>query len=84
MEKGMDRTGEVSGSYYMAYLDWTFEQSLYYDDHEIENRTINIPNRNAMQWYCYYLQDNSFPNAANCSLPSFDNCSYRNCSSFSL
>ncbi len=39
-EAGTDRTGEMSGSYYITYLDWSFQTALSYDDH-IENRNIS-------------------------------------------
>jgi len=65
-EAGVDRTGEVSGSYYLKYLDWSFQQALLYDNH-IENRTIVWESQNALQWYCYYLYyENTFP--LNCTL----------------
>jgi len=74
-EAGMDRTGEISGSYYIRYLGWSFEDALYYDDHAIEDRNIHVASRNGFQWYCYYL-DNTQQVANNCSLPAFDNCGY--------
>eukprot|EP00698_Gefionella_okellyi_P010085 TRINITY_DN2598_c0_g1_i2.p1 TRINITY_DN2598_c0_g1~~TRINITY_DN2598_c0_g1_i2.p1 ORF type:complete len:145 (-),score=25.31 TRINITY_DN2598_c0_g1_i2:58-492(-) len=54
-EAGEDRTGEVSGSYYMQFLHWTFDQALNYDDH-VESRDIEPESMHAMQWYCFYLQ----------------------------
>mmetsp|Transcript_87431 Transcript_87431/g.131146 ORF Transcript_87431/g.131146 Transcript_87431/m.131146 type:complete len:188 (-) Transcript_87431:9-572(-) len=77
-DAGMDRTGEVSGSYYIRYLQWSFHEALYYDDNAIEGvngRNIHVASRNGLQWYCYYLADtNQVPN--NCTLPAFDNCGY--------
>jgi protein-tyrosine phosphatase len=56
-EAGKDRTGEVSGSYYMRYLGWEFAKALYYDNHVVHGtRDIMNFSRNAMQWYCYYLK----------------------------
>ena len=74
-DAGMDRTGEVSGSYYIRYLSWSFQEALYYDDHAIEDRNIHVASRNAFQWYCYYLSDtNQVSN--NCTLPVFDDCGF--------
>eukprot|EP00005_Dracoamoeba_jomungandri_P006459 CAMPEP_0174261262 /NCGR_PEP_ID=MMETSP0439-20130205/11331_1 /TAXON_ID=0 /ORGANISM="Stereomyxa ramosa, Strain Chinc5" /LENGTH=246 /DNA_ID=CAMNT_0015345715 /DNA_START=14 /DNA_END=754 /DNA_ORIENTATION=- len=53
-EAGEDRTGEMSGSYYMKWLNWTFHQALDYDNH-VEDRKIKWESKNALQWYCYYL-----------------------------
>lgn len=49
-EAGEDRTGEVSGAYYMQYLRWTFLDALSYDDH-IEARNIQPESMHALQWY---------------------------------
>lgn len=55
-EAGKDRTGEVSGSYYMTYLGWSFQKTLDYDNNFIPpQRNILFNCRNALQWYCYYL-----------------------------
>lgn len=54
-EAGTDRTGEVSGSYYMQFLNMTFEDALYIDNH-IQARDMFTISRNEMQWYCYYLR----------------------------
>ncbi|EDQ86263.1 uncharacterized protein MONBRDRAFT_28396 [Monosiga brevicollis MX1] len=66
-EAGMDRTGEMSGSYYMHALNWTFHQALAYDD-SIETRNISIYSQNAFQWYCYFLSVTYQP-WQDCSLP---------------
>lgn len=50
-EAGMDRTGEVSGSYYMSQLGWTFAQALSYDDKCIESRNITSYSQNSLQWF---------------------------------
>jgi len=49
-EAGMDRTGEVSGSYYLKYLGWTFQEALWYDNNCIENRDIEFASKNGLQW----------------------------------
>lgn len=54
-EAGMDRTGEISGSYYMQYLNWSFTKALDYNNH-VESRNISTSSMRAMQWFCYYLQ----------------------------
>eukprot|EP00008_Paramoeba_atlantica_P005113 CAMPEP_0201483168 /NCGR_PEP_ID=MMETSP0151_2-20130828/7387_1 /ASSEMBLY_ACC=CAM_ASM_000257 /TAXON_ID=200890 /ORGANISM="Paramoeba atlantica, Strain 621/1 / CCAP 1560/9" /LENGTH=234 /DNA_ID=CAMNT_0047866179 /DNA_START=130 /DNA_END=834 /DNA_ORIENTATION=+ len=53
-EAGVDRTGEVSGSYYIRWLGWSWEQALDYDNSVID-RDMETLSRNAMQWYCYHL-----------------------------
>lgn len=72
---GEDRTGEVSGSYYMRYLKWSFNKALSYDNH-IEKRNIRCMSANELAWMCYWLQvrTNStwlgsceFPTAPYCS-----------------
>eukprot|EP00911_Craspedida_sp_UC1_P000303 UC1_evm4s229 len=67
-EAGMDRTGEMSGSYYMRYLNWTFTKALSYDD-SVETRNITVESRNSLQWYCLYLKAVSDP-WRDCSLPA--------------
>jgi hypothetical protein len=53
----MDRTGEVSGSYYMNQLGWSFSQALTYDDKCIEGRNITIYSQNSLQWYVSFEFD---------------------------
>eukprot|EP00009_Paramoeba_aestuarina_P006246 CAMPEP_0201523496 /NCGR_PEP_ID=MMETSP0161_2-20130828/20110_1 /ASSEMBLY_ACC=CAM_ASM_000251 /TAXON_ID=180227 /ORGANISM="Neoparamoeba aestuarina, Strain SoJaBio B1-5/56/2" /LENGTH=247 /DNA_ID=CAMNT_0047922641 /DNA_START=37 /DNA_END=780 /DNA_ORIENTATION=+ len=53
-EAGVDRTGEISGAYYIRWLGWSFDQALDYDN-SIESRDMENVSRNAMQWYCYHL-----------------------------
>ena len=48
-EAGEDRTGEISGAYYMQYLKWTFLTALDYDNH-IESRHIQNASMHALQW----------------------------------
>jgi len=54
-ECGCDRTGEVSGAYYMRYMGMTL-----HDVHEINfkiaGREVEKPSRNALEWYCFYLK----------------------------
>ncbi len=38
-EAGTDRTGEVSGAYYIRYLQMSFQEALYVDNH-IQNRDM--------------------------------------------
>jgi protein-tyrosine phosphatase len=53
-EVGMDRTGEVSGSYYMYAQNTTFSAALAFDN-SLESRNISIYSQNGFQWYCYNL-----------------------------
>ena len=53
-EAGVDRTGEVSGAYYMKYLKWSFLKALQYD-YDISPRPISKWNQNAMDWYCWWM-----------------------------
>jgi hypothetical protein len=52
---GEDRTGEVSGAYYMKWLHWSWSKALTVDNHN-ENRVIRCASAYEMAWYCYYLQ----------------------------
>ncbi len=54
-EAGEDRTGEVSGSYYMTYLNMTFDQALAIDNGNT-NRDIRCMSARELIWYCFYLQ----------------------------
>eukprot|EP01111_Echinosteliopsis_oligospora_P016770 TRINITY_DN7076_c0_g1_i1.p1 TRINITY_DN7076_c0_g1~~TRINITY_DN7076_c0_g1_i1.p1 ORF type:complete len:246 (-),score=46.30 TRINITY_DN7076_c0_g1_i1:133-870(-) len=54
-EAGSDRTGEVSGGYYLTYSGFTsFAEAVALDD-KIAGRPIEKPSYNGLQWYCYYL-----------------------------
>eukprot|EP00039_Didymoeca_costata_P014555 m.236484 g.236484 ORF g.236484 m.236484 type:complete len:267 (+) comp16050_c0_seq5:173-973(+) len=66
-EAGVDRTGEVSGSYVMTYQNISFHEALAYDDH-MESRLIATASRNGLQWYCYYLLYGE-GRTMNCSIP---------------
>ena len=39
LQAGTDRTGEVSGAYYIRYLNMSFNAALYIDNH-IQNRDM--------------------------------------------
>lgn len=55
-EAGKDRTGEVSGAYYLSGLQWNFKQTNYYDNKCVEGkRDISWFSSNALQWYCWRL-----------------------------
>jgi len=55
-EVGADRTGEIAGSYVIAYKNWTLAQAVAWDV-QIAGRWI-LPNHEwAIQWYCYYLKN---------------------------
>jgi len=53
-ECGCDRTGEISGSYAMKYLNMTYSQATAWNE-KIAGRPI-LPNHQfALHWYCEYL-----------------------------
>jgi len=54
-EAGSDRTGEVSGSYYLQYKNFPSFAAALELDNEIAGRPIRNMSANALQWYCYYL-----------------------------
>lgn len=65
---GEDRTGEVSGSYYIRYLNMSFAQALAVDNHN-ENRDIRCMSAREFIWYCLYLHYTdpaAFPNLGSC------------------
>eukprot|EP00118_Oscarella_pearsei_P017023 m.167312 g.167312 ORF g.167312 m.167312 type:complete len:263 (+) comp38929_c1_seq8:251-1039(+) len=68
-EAGTDRTGEMSGAYYMKYLNMTFQQAMYVNNH-VQNRLIYKVSGNALQWYCYYLQYKEGRQGLNCTYPA--------------
>lgn len=51
---GVDRTGQVSGAYYMRHLGWSWLRSLQFD-YMVSPRAINSWNQNGMNWYCWWL-----------------------------
>lgn len=54
-EAGVDRTGELSGSYNMQYFNQTYQQVLAFDD-GVEPRKISSGAENGLQWYALYVQ----------------------------
>ncbi|XP_065828752.1 uncharacterized protein [Oscarella lobularis] len=54
-EAGTDRTGEMSGAYYMKYQNMTYQQAMAINNH-VQSRPIYNSSRNALEWYCYYLK----------------------------
>jgi len=54
-ECGCDRTGEISGSYYMAYMNMSLHDAHVLDE-KIAGREILTDNHNALDWYCFYLK----------------------------
>ena len=44
----------MSGSYYIRYMNMTFQEALYVDNH-VNTRDMYTASRNGMQWYCYYI-----------------------------
>eukprot|EP01100_Stratorugosa_tubuloviscum_P011325 TRINITY_DN503_c0_g2_i1.p1 TRINITY_DN503_c0_g2~~TRINITY_DN503_c0_g2_i1.p1 ORF type:complete len:283 (+),score=112.05 TRINITY_DN503_c0_g2_i1:52-849(+) len=54
-EAGHDRTGEFSGSYYLRWLNWQWNDVIT-TNKQIANRDISHLSFWALQWYCYYLQ----------------------------
>eukprot|EP00038_Savillea_parva_P030904 m.81263 g.81263 ORF g.81263 m.81263 type:complete len:238 (+) comp9400_c0_seq3:76-789(+) len=53
-EAGVDRTGEMSGAYYLKWQNMTLPQALEIDDH-IENRNMEKWSLFALEWYCWHL-----------------------------
>jgi len=55
-ECGIDRTGEIIGSYYMAYRSFPSFKAAWDLDNKIGGRQMLPWSVFALQWYCYYLQ----------------------------
>ena len=55
-QAGKDRTGEVSGSYYMRYMNMTLQEATTLD-RKIAGRPIHYTNQLALEWYCVYLRE---------------------------
>ncbi|KAL9642070.1 hypothetical protein ABK040_004119 [Willaertia magna] len=53
---GRDRTGELSGAYYLNYFNWTYENTLKYNYH-VNNppQEMHWVMQNELDWYCWYL-----------------------------
>lgn len=65
---GEDRTGEVSGSYYITYLQDSFARALEIDNTN-ENRDIRCASAHELIWYClflHYTNATGFPNLGSC------------------
>lgn len=54
-ECGCDRTGAVSGAYYMQYMNYTFQQAHTLNK-QIAGREMLTHQRYSFFWYCYYLK----------------------------
>lgn len=54
-EQGMDRTGQIMGSYSMRYLGQSLQQAVD-SNTQIAGRPILGKHRNSLDWYCWYLQ----------------------------
>lgn len=54
-EAGTDRTGEMSGAYYLRYLNMTLEEAVYIDNH-VQSRPMYQVSLRGLKWYCYYLK----------------------------
>ena len=75
-EAGEDRTGEVSGAYYLTYLKYSFAKALEIDNTN-ENRDIRCMSAHELIWYCLYLQysaSSTYPNLGSCEPINFIYC----------
>lgn len=53
---GCDRTGEVAGAYYLRYLNWTWSETVKYNNAiEPDAPCMECPNYFALNWYCQSL-----------------------------
>ncbi len=75
-EAGEDRTGEVSGSYYMRYLGMSFDKALSIDNTNT-NRDIRCASARALLWYCFHLQGKGMP-VGSCIPQNQTYCSHQN------
>merc|ERR1719305_915343 len=53
-EAGVDRTGELCGSYVMEYQGQSFAEVLKFDD-SVEPRPISFEAENGLEWYAAYV-----------------------------
>eukprot|EP00035_Acanthoeca_spectabilis_P008415 m.153438 g.153438 ORF g.153438 m.153438 type:complete len:229 (-) comp14349_c0_seq6:245-931(-) len=53
-EAGTDRTGEISGTYYLKWLNMTLPQALAVNNH-IQNRDMSKYSLYALEWFCWFL-----------------------------
>lgn len=56
-EAGVDRTGEIMGSYVMGYQGKSYKEVLAFDD-SVEPRPISFEAENGLQWMALYYQYN--------------------------
>jgi len=54
-ECGCDRTGQISGGYYMQFMGLSLHDAHALDT-AIAGREIEQPQHNALNWYCFYLR----------------------------
>jgi len=66
-EAGKDRTGEISGAYYLEFLRWSFVNTVKVNFDSPPKRQISPDMLNGLLWYCYYLKDKYHYNL-NCTL----------------
>lgn len=53
---GCDRTGQIAGAYAMRYLNWTWPQTIEYNNAiEPDTPCMECPNYWALNWYCQSL-----------------------------
>jgi len=71
-DEGMDRTGEVSGAYYMTYQNMSFGAAMILDDHINTdlNRSITCFAEWAFEWYCLHQLYTKQYSLDNCTVPS--------------
>jgi len=55
-EAGKDRTGEISGAYYLQQLKMFFNAAVKINYDSPPQRQISPDMLNGLQWFCYYLQ----------------------------
>lgn len=69
---GVDRTGEMSGGYYMKYLNWTYVETLTFD-YAVDNRPICKQQENALDFYCWDLfYKNGYPTDCDKGIPRYE------------
>lgn len=80
LQAGEDRTGELSGAYYITYKNMSFAAALTLDDSinpDENGRSISCLARNGFQWYCLHLLYTGAYNLDECVVPpALPQCSY--------
>ena len=74
---GEDRTGEVSGAYYIRHLNYSFQEALAIDNSN-EHRDIRCMSAHELMWYClelHYNSGGSLPNLGSCEPVNTTYCS---------